>query len=879
VITIISALLNPASLVAPLLACGYQPELLRGDFNLGDGKRVPLVGFALPPADARSACVAILSETISPLTAVEECRSLGAPLVFVCFQGTLQWWKQGAASAEYLESVPANNIEQFFQNHREQFSPERVYRAKTWGRFQTEYQLNFVDVGLMPLVEKQVGRFLETLIERSVSSLKQLLHWVDVDDKRGHWLLQTVFWLVSGKILRDKQVASFASLDLDNIEDVFHRVGRHYGRKPPSVGPKKKLDALCETANIIKQSSSLILTTTEALAYVYENALISKKTRSELETHSTPSFLVDYIVGNLADWIREIPVNERSVYEPACGHAAFLVSAMRLLTELLPEELRSASKRGPYLRDRLHGTDIDSFALELARLSLTLTDIPNPDGWDLKPEDMFLENRLGTQAMNNTILLANPPFDDFTSDERQKYQRQKYDVHFINKSAEMLWQTLTKLPNAGVFGVVLPQTFLHSKNARTIREVLLRDYELKEICLFPDGVFSFSDAESVVIVGRRLKNARVGQVRYRRVRERDLPSFRAEYATSITEQIPQSQFRNYEAYSLRLPDLREVWQALSKNPTLADVAFVAKGLDYRGQLPRGKIKYSEQRFPGSQSGFVRFDSGLQLHKLPKRFWMNLNASTISSPRSGTTIGTPQVLLNYAPASRGAWRLKALIDRKGHAITSRFIAVRPTESTYSPETLWALLNSPVANAYAFCHLSKRDNTVGDIRKIPLPKENSFVNVELAVRRYLESASSGVEPSMLQQFMLEVDREVLKLYSMPVEMEQSVLGLFLGYPRVGVPFKQAEYLPKELAHRISFAEFIEFEQDWTTTNRERCKLIDKSISGTLSSQERSRLEALEAYAEYHIDKVAPRPTNELDRLEQRLFGEAPNKARRV
>ena len=28
-------------------------------------------------------------------------------------------------------------------------------------------------------------------------------------------------------------------------------------------------------------------------------------------------------------------------------------------------------------------------ALELARLSLTLTDIPNPDGWDLRVEDMF----------------------------------------------------------------------------------------------------------------------------------------------------------------------------------------------------------------------------------------------------------------------------------------------------------------------------------------------------------------------------------------------------------------------------------------------------------------------------------------------------------
>jgi hypothetical protein len=53
---------------------------------------------------------------------------------------------------------------------------------------------------------------------------------------------------------------------------------------------------------------------------------------------------------------------------------------MRLLTEMLPTEKAIPSRRGPYLRNRMHGTDIESFALELARLSLTLTDIPNPDG-------------------------------------------------------------------------------------------------------------------------------------------------------------------------------------------------------------------------------------------------------------------------------------------------------------------------------------------------------------------------------------------------------------------------------------------------------------------------------------------------------------------
>jgi type I restriction-modification system DNA methylase subunit len=872
--------LSPESIMGPLLACGYRPDLLRRDFSFGNGETVPLVGFSQSPVDSRSACVAVLSTAASPRSTVENCRPLGAPLVFVCFQDMLQWWKQGAASAEHLESIPAGNVDQFFRSHHGEFSPEAVYRAKTWGRFQTAYQLKFVDLGLMPLVEEQVGESLGRLIERNVSELKESLGWKNVDSEQGHWLLQTIFWLVSAKILRDKRVKTFEDLDLSDVEEVFQRLGNHYGTKPLIAGSKKKLEALRKSARIVSQFSSLVLTTTEALAYVYENTLISKETRSALGTHSTPSFLVDYVVGNLADWVQEIPVNERSVYEPACGHAAFLVSAMRLLTELLPAEKAIPSKRGPYLRSRLHGTDVDSFALELARLSLTLTDIPNPDGWDLQLQDMFLDNRLGQQASGKTILLANPPFDKFTPKQQRFYLDRKSPVRFMNKSVEMLWRTLPQVPDGGVFGVVLPQGFLHTDNARDLREFLIREYELREICLFPDKVFSFSDAESAVLIGRRRKINGPHQVRYRRIRERGLQSFRSAYIASTTQSVYQSRFAQDKLCSLRLPDLEEVWRACAESPTLADVAAVGQGLIYHGKhLPPGSVTYSEQQFSGSQPGFVLFDRGLQLHQLPKYHWMNLDSSVIRRPMSGTTVGTPQVLLNYAPASRGPWRLKALVDRKGHPATSNFITVRPRGPSCSIDTLWALLNSPIANAYAFSHLARRHNIVGDIREIPLPKITSFGGIERAATAYFEAASSAGAPANLHRLLLQVDCEVLKLYSLPLELEQAVLALFTGWERVGVPFVQCRYLPRELVGRTSFADFLQFEQSWPATNRERGKLIDKNIAGTLSVEEETRLNSLQAYADYHLDQTAPRPTNVLDELEDSLFSGVPKKDRAV
>ena len=358
------ASLKPEVLHRPLQSCGYRQDLLRTDFRISGDVSLPLVGFAQTPMDSRSACVAVLAANTEPRMVVEQSRPLGAPLIFVCYNDTLQWWKQGATGAEWIESVSSHHVQGFFESHREHFSPEAIYRAKTLGRVRREYQLSFVDMGLMPVVEEAVGQELGNLIEQNVATIKESLGWGEVSDVDGHWMLKSVFWLLSGKILRDKQVPGFEDIRLSNVDDVFARVAGHYGTMPFKAGSRQKLTALHESAKRIDRFSSLALTTTESLAYVYENTLISKQTRASLGTHSTPSYLVDYIVSSLADWIAEIPENDRQVFEPACGHAAFLVSAMRLLSQLLPPEMAIPSRRGPYLRSRLHGTERDAFALE-----------------------------------------------------------------------------------------------------------------------------------------------------------------------------------------------------------------------------------------------------------------------------------------------------------------------------------------------------------------------------------------------------------------------------------------------------------------------------------------------------------------------------------
>lgn len=860
-----------------LVACGYRPDWLRHDYRFRDDQTVkPLVGFAQLPFDARSSCIAVLESQGDPRREVEQCRATGAPLVFVCTDNSLLWWTQGVGHAQFKESISEDRVEDFFRDRKDDFSPNAIYRAKTWGRFRSEFQLSFVDAGLMPLVEEEVGTSLERLIERNVTTTKSRLGWDAISEQQGHWLLKSVFWLVSAKILRDKDVPNFEQLDLLDVDAVFAALAGHYGTPAIPISSKTKHDALDLVAQDIARFSNLAMTTTEALAYVYENTLISKATRAELGTHSTPAYLVDYIVGHLSDWIQEIPEETRSVFEPACGHAAFLVSAMRLLTELLPENKATPGRRRQYLRKRIHGLDKDAFALELARLALTLTDLPNPDGWDLAAKDMFLTNDIETQAKSSTIVLANPPFENFSETELQHYAAKGASPTVNNKAVEMLRRTLASMQPGSLFGFVMPQSMLHGRSARDVRKSMLKDFELREISLFADNVFSFADVESTVLIGRRKEEGKASRskVLFQRVREWEMDRFRSTYESSNPKYVPQARFVEDNEWDMRIPDLEEVWSELSEYQGVGEICEIGQGLAYHGKdLPSGTKTYSAEKFPGAVEGYYRFEpANITLTNTPTLYWMNLEKDAILHTRTGATTDVPQVLINYAPVSRGPWRLKALIDNRGRPAASRFITVR--SESLSLQTLWAVFNSPIANAFAFSHLGKRDNLVSTVRQIPIPQSIDAEEIDSSVNRYFEAVDSNSAPNDLQALLAEVDAATLRQYNLPIDLEYQLLSLFDGWDRLGVPFKQSVLFPKSLGGKVRFSDFVQYEKDWRKSNRRRGKLIDKKIDETITDDERMELEGLQAYAEYFLDRETPLPMGELEEAENLLLANAAN-----
>lgn len=887
-----------------LIAVDYRPDRLRSGVPVpsAPSRVADLVAYADQPFDARTSTLAAVDGAAFDEGSLHLLRPLGVPVVAQCHSDHVLFWRQTADEPKFIERVAAGKIASFFQAHREELAPDALYRAKVWSRTdESVQQLTFVDAGLLPVVEQSAGEDLRKLLERVVTTTKTALGWKqDISKDNGRWLLKAVFWLLAAKILKDKGVLGFIRVSLCDLESVYDKLAKHYNKhdpRPVQINGSKRRDALLGAAEMIQAFGHCGAVTTESLAWVYESALIERATRQQFGTHSTPTWLVDEIVSKLSPWIKEMDVDDRRVFEPACGHAGFLISAMRLLSELLPED--RASERKTYLRQRLHGIEADSFAYEVAKLSLTLADVPNDNGWMLKNDDMFSGDALRTAISKASIVLANPPFGKF-GDERPEGAMHK-------KGDEVFRHIVESLPVNSVFGIVMPQGILHSTQGKALRRKLLDEYDISEITLFADKIFNYGEPETAVILGRRVGTAKKrGMALYRRVREEQIENYKKTLTPTTQAIMPSSVFEGNDG-SLLVPEMNDIWLMLQDRPKLGDLVEGGKGFEHKGKddptLPKRAIRESDVKLEGLTAGFADW-SELQLtHELPKIKWLNLDDEVLGPKRHGMTIGEKQILLNYARVSRGPWRLKTLLDHKGHPVTSRFLVFRPKQSAVGLRTLWAVCNSPLANAFAYSHSSTRDVLTGTMTELPVFSANAAVvdALEVAVETYFKAvkgtkalAKRSKRPNTISADQLSlalpgeqndgptpeeelkylhwrIDAEVLRLYDLPAAMERRILDLFTGVQRRGVPFTQTEYFPKGFTHLDRLSDLLAITADWTQTNRRRCHLIRKDVKSHLSEKEKVELQRLELLADARIalmDLLHPTGPDEITLTVERL-----------
>ena len=190
----------------------------------------------------------------------------------------------------------------------------------------------------------------------------------------------------------------------------------------------------------------------------------------------------------------EFDLDKLTIFEPFTGAGTFLVAALRAVRDLLPEGM-TGKQRHAFLVGCIKGAEIDAFACEVATLSLILADYPNANGWKIKAEDLFLPMVLAEETATATVVLCNPPWEDFDANERVEYPEMA--TKSISRPMTVLRTVLEMRPDA--IGFVLPQGFLRQQQYADLRQQVADTYGRVELTSLPDRVFQRAGFEAAVL--------------------------------------------------------------------------------------------------------------------------------------------------------------------------------------------------------------------------------------------------------------------------------------------------------------------------------------------------------------------------------------------
>lgn len=804
--------------VSNLERLGYRGELLPQPYSFMDWflpeipeKEVPAAAFGRTPQSYDSACFAVLiANGKSGPDLVNDCRALGAPLAFEVQTDAVVLWKVGRDSSTTAEQrrISLEAMERVFREHKNEWSYRGILRLKNVGFQLGPRQLDFIDLGLIPALEQEISTKLNTLLSEVITEAVQVYTRNTSHQANEQELFRLVFRFLAAKVLHDRGVSPFRTFsDFSDARKVLSEVDRYYGEQRPVLqdAETQKVVATNLWSRVDFRNLSV-----EVLAYIYEYTLVDAASRKEMSIHSTPHNIARYIVHRLP--FEEIDEKERRIVEPFAGHGIFLVAALQRLRDLLPSDT-DATERHRYFVRMLQGFELDAFALEVATLCLMLADFPNPNGWQLYNEDVFSSQKFISAVRKARVVLCNPPFADFSFDERRQYSA----LRSVSKLAEFLYHLLDYLPVQGMLGMVLPRQFLDGRGYREVRRLLAQHFQELEVVALPDRVFRISQLESALLIAKapRLDNRDRVAISYTEVRDKDRAQFLTIYG--YTRKDSQTKTIQEAGENLAGIALRELWDRLSSYPHLGDVAEIHRGVEW--QPPFNPDKYLSpikkpdfDRGLGSAAGnLFCFQSPPSVYLCTKPQYRRGNAFELSWKQS-------KVVMNAARVSRGPWTIAAFTDDTGLICSQNFHALWPTDLPWTTKSLAAALNAPVACAFVAAHENKRHIRKNTLQSIPLPRLGAseiealdrHVDHYLRIVEGLPNATgwySGEftlqDPSSIsekaKQALLQIDAVVLKGYNLPPRLERQLLDFFRGSVRP-VPFSFNDYFPESFLPTI-------------------------------------------------------------------------------
>ncbi len=116
---------------------------------------------------------------------------------------------------------------------------------------------------------------------------------------------------------------------------------------------------------------------------------------------------------------------------------------------------------------------------------------------------------------------------------------------------------------------------------------------------------------------------------------------------------------------------------------------------------------------------------------------------------------------------------------------------------------------------------------------------------------------------------VDAEVLKLYALPPRLERELLDTFDGVRRVGIPFEQTHYIPRDFRDALTLDDFLRITDEWDSTEARRCELVERRVRlGRRTPDEESEFRKLQQLLMLRRRYYSPLPTAEIRALTKRI-----------
>jgi len=796
---------NPAildTLVVGLERLGYRGSRLERNYTFpdwfaaGENRTLAIAAFSQTPVSYETACIGVAEGNgLRELPLINGLRAFGAPILLEIAGNEVREWAVSRLEDKHIlvGNYPVSQLQTVIADRAKEWTAESLLRAKNIGPFKWDEQLNLF-AGLIPELEERIRETLDPLLRETLSNTRAAYVESAKKPPDAQQLFKLVFWVLTAKVFYDRRLPGFASLDGDYPDDILAAVARHYRADLPRL---LNADARRVAARNVWRDLDFRNLSVEVLAYIWSKTLVDRDTRKRLGIHRTPRALVRYIVERIPFPVGD---DDRIVFEPCSGSAAFLIGALNHLRSNLV--LTAPQERHKYFVKHLSGMEYDPFGVEISMLTLTLADFPNPNGWNIQTGDVFVPHAMTELLQKSGAVLCNPPFEALS-----KKDRLRYGAKDSVKPAELLRRVLADLHPDGVLGFVLPYDAVDGRRYAEVRKLLADRFGSIDITVLPERSFEDSESDIAVLIAKDPIPHSATKVTFRRVYDSELEweKFRRDHTVSSSHEELFTTSRAKKG--LILADLPEVWSFLADYRTLGEVADIHRGLEWRNSITWGlHVRDSlAQNFMLGVPPKAKFNT----FEVPSMLYLNIDPDEQRRNAWRHDWSKPKAIVPKVRVSRGRWRMAAFADRIGRTCVSTFTGLWSKTSEFDEVLLAALLNSPVANAFVATHEGGRDVTTETLKLIPVPTFGRVAkeHIHTLVERYeaiVNHPFSGLEndPEVL---LKSIDAAVVEAYRLPPRIERILLDYFSDNDRkVDHPFHN--YFPATLDVYVSLSQYL-------------------------------------------------------------------------